>query len=84
MADEKKVKENGEKKPNIFVRVGKKIAKFCKDVVGEMKKVTWTSKDELLKSTKIVLVTVVAVAIVIAVIDTLCSLGINAIAGLIG
>ena len=49
-----------------------------------MKKVTWTSKDELLKSTKIVLVTVVAVAIVIAVIDTLCSLGINTIAGLIG
>ena len=84
MAEEKKVKESGEKKPNIFVRAGKKIAKFFKDVVGEMKKVTWTSKDELLKSTKIVLVTVVAVAIVIAVIDTLCSLGINTIAGLIG
>ena len=84
MAEEKKVKENGEKKPNFFVRVCKKIGKFFKDVVGEMKKVTWTSKDELSKSTKIVLVTVVAVAIVIAVIDTLCSMGINAIAGLFG
>ena len=43
MAEEKKVKENGEKKPNFFVRIGKKIGKFFKDVVGEMKKVTWTS-----------------------------------------
>ena len=72
------------KKPNFFVRVCKKIAKLCKDVVGEMKKVVWTPKDELKKSSKIVLATVVAVGVAIAIVDTGFSFIINAIAGLIG
>ncbi len=73
-----------EKKPNFFVRVGKRIKKFFKDVVGEMKKVVWTSKEDLKKSTKLVLATVVAVGLAIAVVDTVCSLIINSLAGLIG
>ena len=73
-----------EKKPNFFVRVGRKIKKFFKDVVGEMKKVVWTSKEDLKKSTKLVLATVVAVGLAIAVVDTVCSLIINSLAGLIG
>lgn len=72
-----------EKKPNFFVRAWRNICKFCKDTAGEMKKVVWTPKEEVRKSTILVCVIVVAVAIAIAVIDTLCSLGINAIAGLI-
>ena len=82
---ENKKKNNAiAKKPNFFVRVGKKIKKFFKDVVGEMKKVVWTSKEDLKKSTKLVLVTVVAVGLAIAVVDTVCSLIINSLAGLIG
>ena len=82
---EKKSKnKSGEKKPNIFVRAWKRICKFVKDVVGEMKKVVWTPKDELKKSTKLVLVIVISVAIVIAIIDTSFSWLINSIAGLIG
>lgn len=72
------------KKPNFFVRVWKKFSKLCKDIVGELKKVVWTPKDELKKSTKLVLVTVVAVGLTIAVVDTFCSWVINSIAGLIG
>ena len=79
-----KAKNKADKKPNFFVRVWKKLCKLCKDVVGEMKKVVWTSKEELLKSTKIVLATVVAVGLAIAVVDTLFSWIINSIAGLIG
>ena len=71
-------------KPNGFVRFGKAIAKLCKDVAGELKKVTWTPKDELKKGTKLVVVTVVAIGISIAVVDTLFSWIINSIAGLIG
>ena len=71
-------------KPNIFVRGWKKLCKLCKDVVGEMKKVVWTPKDELTKNTKLVLVTVLAIAASIAVVDTLFSWIINTIAGLIG
>ena len=73
-----------EKKPNIFVRIGRKIAKLWKDVVGEMKKVVWTSKTDLAKNTKLVIVTVVAFGVAIAVIDTLCAFIINSVAGLIG
>ena len=67
-------------KPSIVAR----IKKFCKDVVGEMKKVVWTSKEDLKKSTKLVIVTVVAVALTIAVVDTVCSFIINSLAGLVG
>ena len=73
-----------EKKPNVFVTFGKKIVKFLKDTVGELKKVVWTSKTEVWKSFKLVIATVVAVSLAIAVIDYVSSLIINSIAGLIG
>ena len=79
-SDAKKVN----KKPNFFVRIWKKLCKLCKDVVGEMKKVVWTPKDELKKSTKLVLVAVVAISIAIALVDTSFSWVINSLAGLIG
>ena len=71
-------------KPNIFVRFGKKIAKITKDTVGELKKVTWTPKTEVFKNFKLVIATVVAVGLAIAVVDVVSSLIINSIAGLIG
>ena len=83
-AKDKKNNKPVEKRPNFFVRVGRRIKKFCKDIVGEMKKVVWTSKDELKKNTKLVLVTVVAVGLAIAIVDTAFSFIINSIAGLIG
>ena len=81
---EKKAKKPATKKENIFKRIWKKFVKLCKDTVGEMKKVVWLSKAELGKSTKLVVVTVVAVAAAIAVIDTAFSYLINTVAGLIG
>ena len=83
MAEEKKIKAKAEKRPNFFVRAFRKIAKMFKDVVGEMKKVVWTSKAELWKSTKIVLVTVVAFAVAIAIVDVLFFNGIELLAGLV-
>ena len=80
--NKKKVKPV-EKKPNFFVRVGRKIKKFFKDVVGEMKKVVWTSKTELKKSTKVVLVTVFVFAVAIAIVDVLFFNGIELLAGLV-
>ncbi len=73
-----------EKRPNFFVRAGRRIKKFFKDIAGEMKKVVWTSKEDLKKSTKLVLATVVAVGLAIAVVDTVFSLLINSFAGMIG
>ncbi len=81
--EEKKTK-TAEKKPNFFVRMGKKLAKFIKDTKGEMKKVTWMSRDEVWKSFKLVIATVVAISIAIAIVDVASSFIINTIAGLIG
>ena len=71
-------------KENVFVRIWKKICKFFTDTKGELKKVSWTSKTELVKSSKLVIVSVIAVCLSIAVIDLCSSWVINAIAGLIG
>ena len=79
-----KSKKNSAKKENFFKRLWKKLVKLCKDTVGEMKKVVWTPKNELKKNTKLVIVTVVAIGVVIAVFDVACSYLINTIAGLIG
>ncbi len=84
MAEEKKNKSINNKKPNFFVRAWRKICKFVRDVAGEMKKVVWTPLDELNKSTKLVLVTVIAIGLSIAVVDTFFSWLINSIAGIIG
>lgn len=83
MAEEKKVKDKAGKKPNFFVRMWRKLVKLVKDVSGEMKKVVWTSKGELKKSTKIVLITVVVFAVAIAVVDVLFFNGIEFLAGLV-
>ena len=100
MAEEKKTNVDGEvsekevkadkkvktapKKENFFVRVWNKLVKFCKDTKGELKKVVWTPKSEVIKSFKLVIGTVVAVAVVILIIDSGASWIINSVAGLLG
>ena len=76
--------KNVAKKENFFKRIWKKLVKLCKDTSSEMKKVVWTPKNELLKNTKLVLVTVIAIGVVIAVFDTAFAYIINTVAGLIG
>ena len=68
----------------IFVKFWNKVKKFTKDTISELKKVSWTSKTELFKSTKLVVITVIAVCIAIALIDMGASWIVNSLAGLIG
>lgn len=72
------------KKKNVFVRIWNRICKFAKDTVGELKKVVWTPKSELAKSTKLVIVTVVSVALAIALVDLGASWALSKLAGLVG
>ncbi len=70
--------KKNEKKPknpdgNIFVRAGKAIKKFCKDLKGEIKKIVWPDAKTVLKSTAVVLAVVIVCAIVIGLIDWLLS-----------
>jgi len=46
-----------------------KIIDFVNDVVREMKKVTWPSKEELKESTNIVIVTCLVFAVVTYIVD---------------
>ena len=48
-----------------------KIVNFFQDVVKEMKKVTWPTKEELLESTKVVIVVCLALATFTYIIDML-------------
>ena len=83
-AEEKKPVEKKADKPNALAVGFKKLGKFFKDTVGELKKVVWTSKSEVWKSFQLVIVTVVSISVAIAIIDSVSSLVIKAIAGLIG
>jgi preprotein translocase subunit SecE len=48
-----------------------KIITFFEDVVKEMKKVTWPTKDELKDSTGVVLVATLLIAVFIYAVDTI-------------
>ena len=81
---ETKATKSQDNKPNFFVRASKKIVKFSKDTVGELKKVVWTSRSEVWKSLQLVIASVVAISVAIALIDLASSSLINFVAGLIG
>lgn len=53
--------KNEAKKPNWFVRAGKKI----KDVFSELKRVTWPTFPKVVKSTCVVLVVVLVFLVVV-------------------
>ena len=76
--DKKPANPNG----NFFVRAGKAIKKFCKDLKGEIKKIVWPDAKTVFKSTAVVLVVVIVVGLVIFGIDTLLTEGISGLQGL--
>ncbi|GAB6277642.1 MAG: preprotein translocase subunit SecE [Rectinema sp.] len=57
----------------------KKIIQFFKDCYAELSKVVWPSKDDVIASTKIVVISTVAVALVLGLIDFLIVLGIEVV-----
>ena len=59
-----KKKSKGEK-PNIFVRIGRRLAKFWRDYNSERKKISWKPWPEVCKSAGIVIVTVAIFSVVI-------------------
>jgi len=70
-ADKKKEKKPANPNGNIFVRAGKAIKKFCKDLKGEIKKIVWPDAKTVLKSTAIVLAVVAVCGVAIFGVDQL-------------
>ena len=63
------------KKPNIFIRMGRKI----KEVFSELKQVTWPSFGKVVKTTCVVLV----IVLVFLVVFTAINYGLNSLLGLL-
>ena len=54
-----------------------KIIRFFKESFGELKKVTWPSREEVTSSTKVVLVSTILIAIALGLVDYLIFRGID-------
>ena len=67
-ANKSKKKEKNAK-PNFFVRLGHRLAKFFRDYNSERKKITWKPWREVCKSAGVVIVTVAAFSLAIYAID---------------
>ena len=76
-AEKQKEKKPANPNGNIFVRAGKAIKKFCKDIKGETKKIVWPDAKTVLKSTAVVLVVVIICALAIYAVDQLLALGLS-------
>ena len=59
------INDNKVKKPNIFVRMGRKL----KETFSELKRVTWPTFPKVVKATCVVLVVVVSFLVVITAIN---------------
>ncbi|MDX9826311.1 MAG: preprotein translocase subunit SecE [Spirochaetia bacterium] len=57
----------------------KKIIQFFKESYAELAKVVWPSREDVVSSTKVVIFSTVAVALVLGLIDFLLVLGIEAV-----
>ncbi len=55
----------------------KKITQFIEDSIAEMKKVVWPTKDEVIASTKVVLVSTLIFALILGLVDFLFLLGLD-------
>lgn len=58
-----------------------KIKKFLKEVLAELRKVTWPTKEELVGSTIVTIVVSLIVAIFIGIVDRILSLAVQVIFG---
>ena len=57
------------KKENFFVRTGKRIARWFREMRSELKKVVWPSKSQMINNTLVVIACVIVVGIFIWVFD---------------
>lgn len=54
-----------------------KIVSFFKECIAELKKVVWPSKDDVISSVKVVLISTIVVAVVLGLLDLLFVTGMN-------
>ena len=64
------------KKPNFFVRTGRALSRWFREMKSELKKVVWPSGKQLVNNTLIVLAAVLVVGVVVCLFDFLADNGV--------
>jgi preprotein translocase subunit SecE len=57
----------------------RKLVQFVKESYGELRKVVWPSKEDVISSVKVVLISTVLFAAALGLVDVLLLLGVQAI-----
>ena len=65
------------KKPNFFVRTGRALSRWFREMKSELKKVVWPSGKQLVNNTLVVLAAVLIVGIIVCLFDYVAGLGIG-------
>lgn len=71
------------KKENIFVRAGKRVSRWFREMKSELKKVVWPSKSQMINNVLVVLACVLVVGVFIWVFDAIAGLVVNGIITLV-
>lgn len=67
------------KKPNIFVRFFRRIARWLRELRSELKKVVWPTRKQVFNNTVVVIAVVIIVGIFIWAFDWLAGMGVKAL-----
>jgi len=54
-----------------------KIVQFCKECVAELRKVVWPTRDDVISSVKVVVVSTIVIACLLGLLDALLVAGVN-------
>jgi preprotein translocase subunit SecE len=57
----------------------KKIVQFIQESIAELKKVVWPTRDDVISSVKVVIISTLIFALLLGLVDALLLLGIQAI-----
>jgi preprotein translocase subunit SecE len=82
--EESKKKDKKKEEGNFFQRTGKSIVQWFKDMRGELKKVIWPTKTQIINNCAVVLVVVIVSAVVIWGFDEIALFCVDAIISLRG
>jgi len=74
--------KNKGKQQNFFVRTGKRIAKWFREMRAELKKVVWPTPKQILNNTWVVIITVLIVGLVISLFGLAATQGISLLVSL--
>ena len=69
-------------KKNFIVRFVDSIRKYIRETIGELRKVSWPTRQEAMNLTKIVLIVISVVAVYFFVVDGLLTMVFNVLLGI--